>query len=76
MTDLTGLALANSSLLDEATAASEGMLLARRAARKVKSNRFLVHTHLFDQVRDVVLGHAEATGIEVVETDLRDPQSW
>ena len=76
ITDLTGLALANSSLLDEATAASEGMLLARRAARKVKSNRFLVHTHLFDQVRDVVLGHAEATGIEVVEADLRDPQSW
>ena len=76
ITDLTRLALANSSLLDEATAASEGMLLARRAARKVKFNRFLVHTHLFDQVRDVVLGHAEATGIEVVEADLRDPQSW
>ena len=76
ITDLTGLALANSSLLDEATAASEGMLLARRASRKVKSNRFLVHTHVFDQVRDVVLGHAEAAGIEVVETDLRNPESW
>ena len=75
ITDLTGLALANSSLLDEATAASEGMLLARRASRKVKSNRFLVHTHVFDQVRDVVLGHAEAAGIEVVETDLRNPES-
>ena len=76
ITDLTGLALANSSLLDEATAASEGMLLARRASRKVKSNRFLAHTHVFDQVRDVVLGHAEAAGIEVVETDLRNPESW
>ncbi|WCC80565.1 aminomethyl-transferring glycine dehydrogenase [Cutibacterium equinum] len=76
ITDLTGLALANSSLLDEATAAFEGMLLARRAARKVKSNRFLIHTHVFDQVRDVILGHAEAAGIEVVEADLRNPQSW
>ncbi|MGK2350439.1 aminomethyl-transferring glycine dehydrogenase subunit GcvPB [Cutibacterium sp. V947] len=76
ITDLTGLALANSSLLDEATAASEGMLLARRASRKVASNRFLIHTHVFDQVRDVVLGHAEAAGIEVVKVDLRNPGSW
>ena len=44
--DLTGLEIANSSMLDEATAAAEAMLLARRAARGNKSNVFLSLIHI------------------------------
>lgn len=75
VTDLTGLDIANSSMLDEATAAAEAMLLARRASR-VRSSRFLVHSEVFEQVREVVGGRAEAAGIDVVDVDLRDPQAW
>ncbi|WP_130865059.1 aminomethyl-transferring glycine dehydrogenase [Acidipropionibacterium timonense] len=73
--DLTGLDVANSSLLDEATAAAEAMLLARRASRS-KSTRFLVHTAVFPQVREVIAGRADALGIDVVDVDLRDEAAW
>lgn len=51
--DLTGLPLANASLLDEATAAAEAMTMARRVS-KSKSNRFLVDANCFPQTIDVV----------------------
>ncbi|APZ07919.1 hypothetical protein BWX38_00020 [Acidipropionibacterium acidipropionici] len=73
--DLTALDVANSSLLDEATAAAEAMLLARRASR-AKSRRFLIGDAVLDQVRAVLAGRAEALDIELVEADLTDPRSW
>ncbi|UNX56397.1 glycine dehydrogenase [Georgenia sp. TF02-10] len=67
--DLTGLAVAGSSMLDEATAAAEGMLLARRAARGA-GNRFLVDADTFRQTRAVLETRAAPVGIELEVTDL------
>ncbi|HRH28393.1 MAG TPA: glycine dehydrogenase (aminomethyl-transferring), partial [Aquabacterium sp.] len=53
VTDLTGLAMANSSMLDEATAAAEAMTLAARAG-KSKSTRFVVCHDVFPQTLEVI----------------------
>jgi glycine dehydrogenase len=63
--DLTGMAIANASMLDEATAAAEAMTLAQRMARS-KSPRFFVATDVFPQTIDVVRTRAAPLGIEVV----------
>jgi glycine dehydrogenase len=63
--DLTGLELANASLLDEATAAAEAMALARRVA-KSKSNVFFVDQNCHPQTLSVVQTRAEGFGIELV----------
>ncbi|MDQ1216038.1 aminomethyl-transferring glycine dehydrogenase [Microbacterium arborescens] len=71
VTDLTGLATANASMLDEATAVVEGMLVARRAS-KSRSNVFLVDADALPQTK-ALLGHrAEALGIELREIDFAD----
>jgi glycine dehydrogenase len=62
--DLTGLPLANASLLDEATAAAEAMSLAR-AAHRGKRNVFLVADTCHPQTIAVVQTRAEPLGIEV-----------
>lgn len=64
--DLTGLDLANASLLDEATAAAEAMALCRRANRKCKSNVFFASKDLHPQTLDVLRTRAEYMGIELV----------
>jgi glycine dehydrogenase len=69
VTDLTGLATANASMLDESTAAVEGMLLARRAS-KAGSARFIVDSDVFPQTKSLLRARAEAVGIEIVERDL------
>ncbi|MBL8425652.1 MAG: aminomethyl-transferring glycine dehydrogenase [Candidatus Accumulibacter phosphatis] len=63
--DLTGLALANASLLDEATAAAEAMTMARRVSRS-KSNRFFVDAACFPQTIDVVTTRAAFFDFELV----------
>src|SRR3546814_12265481 len=63
--DLTGLDLANASLLDEGTAAAEAMTLARRMA-KSKSNRYFVAENCHPQTLSVVHTRAEAFGFELV----------
>ncbi len=63
--DLTGLDLANASLLDEATAAAEAMALAKRMAKN-KSNRFFVDENCHPQTLSVVQTRAEAFGFELV----------
>ncbi|MGD8167803.1 aminomethyl-transferring glycine dehydrogenase [Herbiconiux sp. P16] len=67
--DLTGLATANASMLDESTAAVEGMLLARRASRSA-SRRFIVDADAFPQTKALLRSRAEAVGIEIVEMVL------
>ena len=63
--DLTGMELANASLLDEATAAAEAMTLARRVA-KSKSNRFFIDEDCHPQTISVVRTRAEAFGFELL----------
>ncbi|GHC20549.1 glycine dehydrogenase (decarboxylating) [Kushneria pakistanensis] len=64
--DMTGMALANASLLDEATAAAEAMALCKRANRKNKSSAFFVADHVFPQTLDVVRTRARWLGLEVI----------
>ncbi|UYG01604.1 aminomethyl-transferring glycine dehydrogenase [Halomonas sp. GD1P12] len=64
--DLTGMELANASLLDEATAAAEAMALCKRANKKSKSNAFFVADDVFPQTVDVVRTRAECFGFELI----------
>src|SRR3546814_536572 len=66
--DLTGMEIANASLLDEATAASEGMTMAHRVA-KSKSDTFFVAHDCHPQTIAVVQTRARPLGIEVVVGD-------
>jgi glycine dehydrogenase len=63
--DLTAMAIANASMLDEATAAAEAMTLALRVGRH-PSRRFFVADDVFAQTLDVVRTRAVPLGIEVV----------
>ncbi|RLK49065.1 aminomethyl-transferring glycine dehydrogenase [Microbacterium telephonicum] len=74
VTDLTGLATANASMLDEATAVVEGMLVARRASKST-SNVFLVDADAFPQTKALLAHRAAALGIELHEIDLSEPVS-
>ena len=66
--DLTGMELANASLLDEATAAAEAMAMARRVS-KSKSARFFVDADCHPQTIAVVRTRAARLGIDVVVGD-------
>ena len=70
--DLTGMELANASLLDEATAAAEAMAMARRVS-KSKSTRFLVDADCHPQTIAVVRTRAAPIGIDVVVGDPYEP---
>ena len=62
--DLTGMEIANASLLDEATAAAEAMTLAKRSS-KSKSNVFFVSSNVHPQTREVLRTRAEGLGIDL-----------
>ncbi|MEO8747372.1 MAG: aminomethyl-transferring glycine dehydrogenase, partial [Rhodanobacter sp.] len=62
--DLTGMEIANSSLLDEATAAAEAMTLAKRSC-KSRSNVFFVSSNVHPQTLEVLRTRAEAMDIEL-----------
>ena len=67
--DLTGLDIANASMLDEGTAVVEAMLLARRASGS-GSNVFIVDADAFPQTKALLANRAQAVGIELVEVDF------
>ena len=71
VTDLTGLDMANASMLDEATAVAEAMLLTRRASKPART-RFVVDADALPQTKAVLETRAEAVGIELVEADLAE----
>jgi glycine dehydrogenase len=66
--DLTGMQIANASLLDEGTAAAEAMTLAKRSCRS-KSNLFFVSADCHPQTIAVVKTRAEALGLQVAVGD-------
>jgi glycine dehydrogenase len=69
VTELTGLEVANASLLDEATAAAEAMTMARRQS-KAKTQRFFVHHDTHPQTLTVLRTRAEPVGVELVIGDV------
>ncbi len=70
VTDLTGLPIAGSSLLDEGTAAAEAMTLARRSSKAPAGAAFLVDADCHPQTIAVVQTRAVPLGIDVRVTDL------
>ena len=71
ITDLTGMEMANASMLDEGTAAAEAMALCQRMS-KSKSNRFLVDTDCLPQTIEIIKTRAEPMNIEVVVGNPED----
>jgi glycine dehydrogenase len=77
--DLTGLEVANASMLDEGTAAAEAMTLMHRAGAHVRSktsesgpsNRLAVDADVYRQTAAILATRAEPLGIEIVTADLR-----
>jgi glycine dehydrogenase len=78
VSDLTGLPIANASLLDEATAAAEAMTMFFGLLNKNHDNpdrpKFFVDIETFPQTKDVVLTRAVPVGIEVVFGDYKTAQ--
>ena len=78
VSDLTGLPLANASLLDEATAAAEAMTMFFNMLNKdtnhITRPKFFVDEETFPQTKDVVLTRATPVGIEVVFGDYKTAQ--
>ncbi|WP_211474285.1 aminomethyl-transferring glycine dehydrogenase [Collimonas humicola] len=70
ITDLTGMEIANASLLDEATAAAEAMTFCQRLS-KSKSKIFFVSQDCYPQTIDVLRTRAAPIGVEVVVGDHR-----
>tara|TARA_R110002167_G_scaffold2165_5_gene10848 strand:- start:17608 stop:20553 length:2946 start_codon:yes stop_codon:yes gene_type:complete len=64
--DMTGMELANASLLDEGSAAAEAMAMAKRSVKKNKSNTFFIDQNCLPQTIDVVKTRAEAFGWDIL----------
>src|SRR5476649_2886441 len=69
ISDLTGLPIANASLLDEATAAAEAMTFCKRLSKNKGSHAFFASVHCHPQTLDVLRTRAEPLGIDVVVGD-------
>ncbi len=69
--DLTGMDISNASLLDEPTAAAEAMMMAKRANKKNKSNRFLVDINTHPQTITILQTRATPLDIELVIEDIQ-----
>ena len=73
VTDLTGMPIANASMLDEATAAAEAMTLAKRSV-KSKSKRIVLAGDVHPQTIEVIQTRAQPIGIEV--SIANSQQEW
>lgn len=70
--ELTGMDMANASMLDEATAAAEAMAMAKRASRKNKSDNFFVDRDCHPQTIAVIKTRAEHFGFNVIVGNPRE----
>ncbi|WP_300428928.1 aminomethyl-transferring glycine dehydrogenase [Candidatus Thioglobus sp.] len=70
--DLTGMDISNASLLDEPTACAEAMMMAKRANRKNKSNKFLIDSNTNRQTITILQTRAKPLGIELVVEDIQN----
>ncbi|MCW4467183.1 aminomethyl-transferring glycine dehydrogenase [Glutamicibacter sp. MNS18] len=68
--DLTGLEIANASMLDESSAAAEAVLMMRRANKKKGTGKTVLDANLFPQTLKVIQGRADALGFEIEIADL------
>src|SRR4029077_8033516 len=74
VSDLTGLPIANASLLDEATAAAEAMNMFFHHVNKtdeIRSPKFFVDNEIFPQTKDVIVTRATPLGIRIVFGDYK-----
>src|SRR5690625_6546713 len=69
VSDLTGLEIANASMLDESSAAAEAVLMMRRANRKHSAAPVVIDKNIFPQTLSVVLGRTRSLGIETIMVD-------
>lgn len=69
--DLTGLEIANASLLDEATAAAEAMMMLHRVSKRDGSDTFFISEYCHPQTIEVVRSRALHIGVEIVVGDHR-----
>ncbi|MGO1539491.1 MAG: aminomethyl-transferring glycine dehydrogenase [Leucobacter sp.] len=72
VSDLTALPIANASLLDEASAAAEAVLLMRRANKAKGAAKTVLDANLFPQTVAVIQGRSDALGFEVEVADLTE----
>ncbi|KAK0655092.1 glycine dehydrogenase [Cercophora newfieldiana] len=80
VTDMTGLPIANASLLDEGTAAAEAMTMSLNALPSSRANRplktFVVAKGVHPQTKNVLRSRAEGFGVKVVSLDVNSPEIW
>src|SRR5699024_3896014 len=84
VSDLTGMDLANASLLDEATAAAEAMSMfhsTRKGAKRKGANKFFISELCHPQTIDVIKGRAVPQGIKIAVgdhngLDITDPELY
>ncbi len=72
--DLTGLPIANASLLDEATAASEAMLMLHSNKTNKNAEKFFIDKEVYPQTMDLIKTRAIPKGIELVTGDFAEAQ--
>ncbi|MEY2664011.1 MAG: hypothetical protein RIR35_819 [Actinomycetota bacterium] len=70
VSDLTGLAICNASMLDEGTAAAEAMTLARRNSKLEDDAKFIIDSRVHPQTQAVVLTRAKPLNIPIEVVDL------
>ncbi|MGC8743864.1 MAG: aminomethyl-transferring glycine dehydrogenase [Verrucomicrobiia bacterium] len=70
--DLTGLEIANASLLDEATACAEAMRMCHRLRKNLAANKFIISADAHHQNISVVKTHCDAIGVELIVTPLAE----
>ena len=76
VSELTGMEVANASLLDEATAAAEAMTLLKRVSKRATAHTFLVSERIFPQTRALLETRAKPLGITLQTVDASKPVTF